>query len=757
MNLKKYLFPQVILFLFILIVYKSEAKSIQDTFKITVTGALEFCEGGSVKLSAPLDCDSFIWSNGERTQSIIVKKTGSYSVTIFNYKGNGISITTDSVYVKVNQSPVVQIISSCIPILCPGDSIILYAVSNKNYSYKWNNGIIGNLLIVKTAGIYSVEVTDSNGCKGKAEIIVTQFQKNQTTIVSSSKLNSIAPGEVIKLTAYPSGLKYKWFNGDTTQSTNINSYGKYCIITYIDCSKPCRDTFCINISKRDTSIIRIHPSHDSTDKNGKDSIIKSGKDSIIIIGKDTSLVRLETICEGDSVYLISSNGFDNYLWNTGETSKSILVNKPGLYTVTGTTLSGFKSTLSILVKFIQIDIPVIKVIGNEIICTDELRTLEAPIGYDKYLWSDGSTSRSIITNKSGKYSVKVFKGFCSSTSPEVTLTSKQKPLYEISQSELGKTCLGKVIKQSIIIENKINEIQKYILLDNNSDRFKLITNEIVVPPFTKGTINYEFSGIDAEPGRIYKSLFVLKDECGGTQEINVSAVANEQNFSLYLSNQDTIARKPGIERIVFLLSNKNYKGLIFNSYDSIFINLSHENTTLELYKIISYCGNASFTLNKSKGESLVTLSGGCGILPDTLAKLIYSTAIGSTMNSVVRISSTTSNNSCFEFDTSSISIPLLQYDCEIKFLNINYSNPILKSVISESNSITVNYFIKSKDIINIVISDLVGNKKVLVDNKTENEGEYKINFPTYNYPAGLYIMSLSSSSENFSIPFLITH
>ena len=73
------------------------------------------------------------------------------------------------------------------------------------------------------------------------------------------------------------------------------------------------------------------------------------------------------------------------------------------------------------------------------------------------------------------------------------------------------------------------------------------------------------------------------------------------------------------------------------------------------------------------------------------------------------------------------------------------------------SSITVNYFIKSKDIINIVISDLVGNKKVLVDNKTENEGEYKINFPTYNYPAGLYIMSLSSSSENFSIPFLITH
>jgi gliding motility-associated-like protein len=40
------------------------------------------------------------------------------------------------------------------------------------------------------------------------------------------------------------------------------------------------------------------------------------------------------ICENDSVELIADLGFDNYLWSTGETTSSIIVDMPGSYSVT---------------------------------------------------------------------------------------------------------------------------------------------------------------------------------------------------------------------------------------------------------------------------------------------------------------------------------------------------------------------------------------------------------------------------------------
>ncbi|MBX7107459.1 MAG: FG-GAP-like repeat-containing protein [Chitinophagales bacterium] len=48
---------------------------------VTVSGALTFCDGGSVELSAPA-ATSYAWSNGATTQSITVTSSGSYTVSI---------------------------------------------------------------------------------------------------------------------------------------------------------------------------------------------------------------------------------------------------------------------------------------------------------------------------------------------------------------------------------------------------------------------------------------------------------------------------------------------------------------------------------------------------------------------------------------------------------------------------------------------------------------------------------------------------
>lgn len=47
-----------------------------------------------------------------------------------------------------------------------------------------------------------------------------------------------------------------------------------------------------------------------------------------------------TICEDDFVEVIADNGYDNYLWSTGETTNVIVVDNPGDYTVTASNTYG---------------------------------------------------------------------------------------------------------------------------------------------------------------------------------------------------------------------------------------------------------------------------------------------------------------------------------------------------------------------------------------------------------------------------------
>ena len=69
------------------------------SLKIIPDGPTEFCEGGSVKLSAPACIDSYQWSNGATTPTITANASGTYGLT--GYDANGCVVTQDSVTVKV--------------------------------------------------------------------------------------------------------------------------------------------------------------------------------------------------------------------------------------------------------------------------------------------------------------------------------------------------------------------------------------------------------------------------------------------------------------------------------------------------------------------------------------------------------------------------------------------------------------------------------------------------------------------------------
>ncbi len=108
----------------------------------------------------------------------------------------------------------------------------------------------------------------------------------------------------------------------------------------------------------------------------------------------------EFTCGNGSVTLnaIPCGAGYQYLWNTGATTASIIVNFPGTYTVTVTYPGGFTSLSPDFHVYSSSAVSVS--LGNDtIFCTAEIHYLNAGYGYSSYLWQDSSFYQSIQISK----------------------------------------------------------------------------------------------------------------------------------------------------------------------------------------------------------------------------------------------------------------------------------------------------------------------------------------------------------------------
>jgi hypothetical protein len=127
---------------------------------VTANGPTEFCDGNSVKLSAPEGFATYFWSNGATSREIVVEDGGNYSVTVTsNAACESFSVPTE---VIVNPLPARPAIART------GDT--LKAVSIVAQTYQWyRNGVMmpgeeGSFLVVHQPGVYRVGIADDNTC-----------------------------------------------------------------------------------------------------------------------------------------------------------------------------------------------------------------------------------------------------------------------------------------------------------------------------------------------------------------------------------------------------------------------------------------------------------------------------------------------------------------------------------------------------------------------------------------------------------------
>ncbi len=131
------------------------------------------CQGTIITLDAGSGAVSYFWSTTETTQTIKVSNTGTYFVVI----SNGTCNASDTINVHIHVPPYVFLGSDTS--ICDGEQIMLDAGLGYR-AYSWSPiGSNAHFLFINHSGIYTVQVTDENGCTGTSSLWVKDYCPDQ--------------------------------------------------------------------------------------------------------------------------------------------------------------------------------------------------------------------------------------------------------------------------------------------------------------------------------------------------------------------------------------------------------------------------------------------------------------------------------------------------------------------------------------------------------------------------------------------------
>ena len=325
-----------------------------------INGSQSICSGLSTSLEVSGDFAEYIWSTGDTTSSIEVAAAGIYGLTVTDETGCSGST---SIEVIENTSPVPTINGS--ESICPGTSATLEVGQFANYA--WSTGENAQSIIVSEPGIYTVTVTDENGCTGNASLELMEADSLTTSIMGSE---TICAGAATVLEGVPGFAIYQWSTGETESSIEVNTAGTYSL-TVTDVSG-CSGSASVTVRES----AALEP----------------------VINGNLS------ICNGTAGTLDAGN-FANYQWSTGATGAQIEVSTPGLYSVTVSDDGGCTGTATAEVT--TADSLIISIIGSSTFCEGGSTTLMPSTNAGVFEWSTGSMDSAIVVAESGTYTLTV--------------------------------------------------------------------------------------------------------------------------------------------------------------------------------------------------------------------------------------------------------------------------------------------------------------------------------------------------------------